>query len=77
LRSTDVVRSLGQIVNANGAFGPISESAFFLDPTQLSDLSRNRVIDLLNATGTALRNLGYPVDISAGIKAANQVFGIS
>jgi 3-dehydro-L-gulonate-6-phosphate decarboxylase len=77
LRSTDVVRSLGQIVNANGAFGPVSESAFFLDPTQLGDLSRNRVIDLLNATGTALRNLGQPVDISAGIKAANQVFGIS
>lgn len=77
LRSADVVRSLGQIVNANGAFGPVSESAFFLDPTQLSDLSRNRVIDLLNATGTALRNLGHPVDISAGIKAANQVFGIS
>jgi hypothetical protein len=77
LRSTDVVRSLGQIVNANGAFGPVSESAFFLDPTQLSDLSRNRVIDLLNATGTALRNLGHPVDTSAGIKAANQVFGIS
>jgi 3-dehydro-L-gulonate-6-phosphate decarboxylase len=77
LRSTDVVRSLGQIVNANGAFGSVSESAFFLDPTQLGDLSRNRVIDLLNATGTALRNLGYPVDTNAGIKAANQVFGIS
>jgi 3-dehydro-L-gulonate-6-phosphate decarboxylase len=77
LRSTDVVRSLGQIVSANGAFGPVSESAFFLDPTQLGDLSRNRVIDLLNATGTALRNLGHPVDTSAGIKAANQVFGIS
>ena len=77
LRSADVVRSLGQIVSANGAFGPVSESAFFLDPTQLSDLSRNRVIDLLNATGTALRNLGHPADISAGIKAANQVFGIS
>jgi hypothetical protein len=77
LRATDVVRSLGQIVNANGAFGPVSESAFFLDPTQLGDLSRNRVIDLLNATGTALRNLGHPVDTSAGIKAANQVFGIS
>jgi hypothetical protein len=77
LHSADVVRNLGQIVNANGAFGQVSESAFFLDPTQLSDLSRNRVIDLLNATGTALRNLGHPVDTNAGIKAANQVFGIS
>ena len=77
LRSADVVRGLGQIVSANGAFGSVSESAFFLDPTQLGDLSRNRVIDLLNATGTALRNLGYPVDTNAGLKAANQVFGNS
>jgi 3-dehydro-L-gulonate-6-phosphate decarboxylase len=77
LRSDDIVRSLAQIVNANGAFGRITESTFFLDPAQLSDLSRNRVIDLLNATGTALRNLGYPVDTNAGIKSANQVLGIS
>jgi aspartate aminotransferase-like enzyme len=77
LRSADVVRGLGQIVSANGAFGSVSESAFFLDPTQLGDLSRNRVVDLLNATGTALRNLGYPVDTNAGLKAANQVYGNS
>ncbi len=77
LPAAEVIRSLGQIFNTSGAFGPVSESAFFLDPAQLGDLSRNRVIDLLNATGTALRNLGHPVDINAGIKAANQVFGIS
>lgn len=77
LRSVDVVRGLGQIVSADGAFGLVSESAFFLDPTQFGDLSRNRVIDLLNATGITLQNLGYPVDTNAGIRAANQVFGIS
>lgn len=77
LRSDDIVRGLAQIVSANGVFGRVSENSFFLDPTQLGDLSRNRVIDLLNATGTALRNLGYPVDTNAGIKAANQVLGIS
>jgi 3-dehydro-L-gulonate-6-phosphate decarboxylase len=77
LRAEDVVRALAQIVNAPGAFGQVSENAFFLDPTQLGDLSRNRVIELLNATGTALQNLGYPVDINAGIKAANQVLGHS
>jgi len=77
LRSADIVRSLGQSVSANGAFGEVSENAFFLDPTQLGDLSRNRVIDLLNATGTALRKLGHPVDTNAGIRAANQVFEIS
>ncbi len=73
----DVVRGLAQVVTADGTFGLVSENAFFLDPTQMGDLSRNRVIDLLNATGTVLRNLGYPVDTNAGIKAANQVFGIS
>jgi hypothetical protein len=77
LRSDDVVRGLAQIVNANGSFGRVSESVFFLDPAQSGDLSRNRVIDLLNATGTALRQLGCPVDTSAGIKAASQVLGIS
>ncbi len=74
VRAEDVVRRLAQAVNAGGAFGQVSESAFFLDPTQLGDLSHSRVIDLLNATGTSLQNLGYPVDINAGIKAANQVF---
>ena len=77
LRSDDVVRGLAQIVTANGAFGRVSESAFFLDPAQLGELSRNRVIDLLTATGTALRQLGCTVDTNAGIKAANQVLGIS
>ena len=77
LRSDDVVRGLAQIVNANGVFGRVNENAFFLDPAKFGELSRNRVIDLLNATGTALRNLGYPVDTNAGIKAANQVLGIS
>ena len=77
LRSDDVVRGLAQVVNANGTFGRITENAFFLDPAQFSDLSRNRVVELLNATGVALQRLGYPVDINAGIKTANQVLGIS
>ena len=77
LRSDDIVRGLARIVNANGTYGRVSESSFFLDPAQFSDLSRNRVVELLNATGTALQQLGQPVDTSAGIKAANQVLGIS
>ncbi len=77
LRSDDVVRGLAQSVGANRAFGRISDNAFFLDPAQLGELSRNRVIDLLNATGTTLRQLGCSVDTNAGIKAANQVLGIS
>ena len=77
LRSDDVVRGLAQTVSANGAFGRVSDTAFFLDPAQLGELSRNRVIDLLNATGAALKQLGCSVDTNAGIKAANQVLGIS
>jgi 3-dehydro-L-gulonate-6-phosphate decarboxylase len=77
LRSDDVVRGLARIMNVDGTFGRTSEGSFFLDPAQFSDLSRNRVVELLNATGTTLRQLGYPVDINAGIKAANQVLGIS
>jgi hypothetical protein len=73
----DLVRGIAQMVNADRAFGRISDTTFYIDPTQMSDISRNRVIDILNATGTALRNLGYPVDTNAGIKAANQVLGIS
>jgi 3-dehydro-L-gulonate-6-phosphate decarboxylase len=76
LRSDDIVRGLAQIMNTNGTFGRVSESAFFLDPTQFSDLSRNRVVELLNATGTTIQQLGYPVDTNAGIKTANQVLGI-
>jgi 3-dehydro-L-gulonate-6-phosphate decarboxylase len=77
LRSDDIVRSLAQILNANGTFGRVSESAFYLDPAQFSDLSRNRVVELLNAAGTSLQHLGYPVDTNAGIKTANQILGIS
>jgi 3-dehydro-L-gulonate-6-phosphate decarboxylase len=77
LKADDVIRGIAQIVHADKAFGRISEDTFFIDPTHLSDISRNRVIDLLNATGSALRNLGHPVDVNAGIKAANLVFGLS
>jgi 3-dehydro-L-gulonate-6-phosphate decarboxylase len=75
LRADDIVRGIAQITNLNGAFGTVSENTFFLDPTQMGDLSRNRVIDLLNATGTSIRNLGHPVDINAGLKTANQILG--
>jgi 3-dehydro-L-gulonate-6-phosphate decarboxylase len=77
LRADDIVRGLARIMNSDGTFGRLSESAFFLDPAQFSDLSRNRVVELLNATGITLGQLGYPVDTNAGIKAANQVLGIS
>ena len=77
LRSDDILRGLAKVADASGVFGRINDNAFFLDPSKFGDLSRNRVIDLLKGTGLALRNLGQPVDINAGIKAAQQVLGIS
>ena len=77
LQSDDVVRGLAMILNSNGTFGRVSENVFYLDPAQFSDLSRNRVVELLNATGITLQQLGVSVDTNAGIKAANQVLGIS
>ena len=77
LPSDDVVRGLAKIINSNGTFGRISDNVFYLDPAQFSDLSRNRVVELLNATGITLQQLGISVDTNAGIKAANQVLGIS
>jgi 3-dehydro-L-gulonate-6-phosphate decarboxylase len=77
LQSDDVVRGLARVLNSNGAFGRVSENVFYIDPAQFSDLSRNRVVELLNATGITLQQLGVPVDTNAGIKAANQVLGIS
>jgi hypothetical protein len=37
------------------------------------DLSPNRVIDLLLATGNALRQLGSPADVNAGVGVANRI----
>ncbi len=77
IRADDVVRGLSQTLDPNGAFGRVSDDTFFLDPGQLADPSRNRVIALLNATGNVLRQLGCQVDVNAGIKTANLVFGNS
>lgn len=77
IRADDVVRGLSQSMDPSGAFGRVSDDSFFLDPGQLADLSRNRVIDLLSATGNALKQLGCQVDANAGIKTANLVLGNS
>jgi 3-dehydro-L-gulonate-6-phosphate decarboxylase len=71
----DLIDSIGRIFGQSSAFGRESAGVFFLDPAQLPDLSASRVIDLLRATGNALRQLGAAVDVSAGIAAADQVLG--
>jgi 3-dehydro-L-gulonate-6-phosphate decarboxylase len=73
LRVDDLVRGMGQIIGEGRAFGRVSESSFFLDPAQLDEISPARVVDLLLATGNALRQLGYTADVNAGIGAANRI----
>ena len=77
IRADDIVRVLSQTLDPSGAFGRVSDNSFFLDPGQLADLSRNRVIDLLSAMGNALKQLGCQVDVNAGIRAANLALGNS
>jgi 3-dehydro-L-gulonate-6-phosphate decarboxylase len=77
LRADDVVQRLSQIIHSSGAFGRLADDTVYLDPAELADLSRSRVIDLLNATGNSFRQLGCLVDVEAGIKAANLALGIS
>lgn len=77
VRADDLVRRMAQTLTADGAFGRVSEHVFFLDPSKCGELSRNRVVELLNTTGNALKQLGAPVNVNAGIKTANQILGIS
>ena len=77
IQANDLMQSMAQIFGQSHAFGPMSASTFYLDPAQLADLSPGRVIDLLLATGNALRQLGGWVDINSGVGAANQILGAS
>ncbi len=71
--ATDVVQAVTTILGAGGAVGQASDEVFYLDPAQLDGLSASQVIDLLTATGNALRQLGCAVDVSAGVGVANRV----
>jgi len=71
----NLVQSITQIFGQSRAFGRAANNAFYLDPAQLSDPSPAKIIDLLLATGNALRQLGYRVDVNAGIGVANQILG--
>jgi hypothetical protein len=72
----NVVRTIGQFFGQSKAVGRVSGEVFFLDPGQLPGSSPHRVIELLTATGHALRQLGCQVDVSAGIAVANQIMSI-
>jgi hypothetical protein len=71
--SADIVQRASQIFGRSDAIGRASDGAFTLDPARLANLSPNGVIDLLNATGTALRQLGCQVDVGAGLGMADRI----
>ena len=71
----NLMQGMTQIFGQSKAFGRASNSAFYLDPAQLSNPSPAKTIDLLLATGNALGQLGYRVDVNAGVGVANQILG--
>lgn len=73
--AADVVQGIARTFGRDGAFGQVAPDVFFLDPARLSDLSPRGVLDLLNATGSALRQLGCQVDIDAGVRVMNLILG--
>jgi hypothetical protein len=73
IRVDDLVRAIGQIFGESRAFGRVSDEVFFLDPAQLTSLSSDQVMDLLVATGNALRQLGFSADVNAGVGVANRI----
>lgn len=71
----NLVQGINQIFGQSRAFGRASNNTFYLDPAQLSDPSPAKTIDLLLATGNVLGQLGYRVDVNAGVGVANQILG--
>ena len=75
IRVDDLVSAIARLLGPGQAVGRSSGDAFFLDPAQLMDPSPDRIIDLLLATGNAVRQLGYPADVNAGVGVANRILG--
>lgn len=75
LRAGDVVRGIAQVFGPTEAFGQMGPDVFYLDPARIPRCTPQRVIDLLTATGNALRQLGWSADVSAGVRVANQILG--
>ncbi len=75
IRVDDLVPAIARLFGPSQAVGRSSNDTFFLDPAQLIDPSPDRITDLLLATGNAVRQLGYPADVNAGVGVANRILG--
>jgi 3-dehydro-L-gulonate-6-phosphate decarboxylase len=73
VKADDIIRNISQAFGYSSAFGRVAYDVFYLDPAQLPGVTPSRVLDLLTATGNALRQLGCQVDINAGVGVANSI----
>jgi 3-dehydro-L-gulonate-6-phosphate decarboxylase len=81
VQADDLVARVGLEFGRSNAVGRASEGAFFLDSAALlgggtdgmTPSAQNAVIDLLRATGNALRSAGAQVDVNAGLAVADRI----
>jgi 3-hexulose-6-phosphate synthase len=81
VRADDVVTRIGQEFGRSNAFGRASDRTLFLDPAHLAGNGtggmthslHNGLIDLLRATGNAVRSLGGQLDLNAGLAVADRI----
>ena len=69
----DVVARIAQSYGRTAAVARGSENSLVLDPAQLPNTTPNEVLELLRATGNALRGLGCAVDVAAGVAVAERI----
>jgi hypothetical protein len=69
----DVVAKVAQGYGRTQAVARSSENAFVLDTAKLPNGTPNEVLDLLQATGNALRALGCTVNVAAGLTVAENI----
>lgn len=73
VNAVELSQRLAQAYGRSEAVGRISDAVFFLDPARLGNLTANSVIELLSATGNALRQMGCQLDVNAGIGVADRI----
>jgi 3-dehydro-L-gulonate-6-phosphate decarboxylase len=69
----DVVARIAASYGRTPAVTRGSEGSLVLDAAQLPNTTPNEVLDLLRATGNALRGLGCALDIAAGVAVAESI----
>jgi len=73
VNAIELTQRMAQAYGRSEAFGRISDTVFFLDPARLGSLTANSVIELLSATGNALRQMGCQLDVNAGVGVADRI----